>query len=76
MENILPQTHADLHGHFSPATCGTERVITLSREKLSHTLLRVGAKHRSRCREKVAPFALPLLAPTALLNLLPKFNWG
>ena len=27
-----PQTHADLHRHFSPATCGTERVITLQRE--------------------------------------------
>ncbi|MBN1831486.1 MAG: hypothetical protein JW896_05185, partial [Deltaproteobacteria bacterium] len=29
----LPQTHTDLHGHFSSATCGTERVITLPREK-------------------------------------------
>ena len=58
-EAMARQAHADGHGHFSPATCGTERVITLPREKPSHMELRVGAKRRSRYRGKVAPFALP-----------------
>jgi hypothetical protein len=39
---FLPQTHADIRGHFSPATCGTERVITLPREKPSHTVFPEG----------------------------------
>ena len=61
-EAMARQAHADgpqanrlhiqrgRHGHFSPATCGTERVITLPREKPSHMELRVGAKRRSRYR--------------------------
>ena len=42
MKSILSQTHADLNGHFSPATRGTEKVITLSREKPSHTVFPEG----------------------------------
>ena len=48
-------------------------VIRLPREKPSHTVLRVGAKCRSRHRGRVAPFALLSLLP---LNLQSRFNWG